>query len=187
MPQEVSDCMIETFSLGQPPDACLVDIFLGKRGRDMKREDYFAYEPVDDNGYRGGLRETMYTDACEVFTGPAAYLPENNTFEHCVDNDMVTQCNIPSFIWSGRSTGRTPVANYHSWRDSPTTANSANAREERALERFRQIGTEMAELIRAVNDSFVSDPLQIELFSAEGALCLPTPVFFTHTWAPVHT
>lgn len=158
--------MLETLSRGDPPDACLVDTYLGKE-RNRKREDYFLYEPLGDQ--QGSVaRETMHVDACEVFTGPAGYLPANNSFERCLNNDRITQCNIPFFVWSGRSSGRTPVANYHSLRDPLRSTGNINLREERAMDTFRTISTELATLIKAVNDSFISDPIEVELFSAEG-------------------
>lgn len=158
--------MLETLSRGDPPDACLVDTYLGKE-RNRKREDYFLYEPLGDQ--QGSVaRETMHVDACEVFTGPAGYLPANNSFERCLNNDRITQCNIPFFVWSGRSSGRTPVANYHSLRDPLRSTGNINLREERAMDTFRTISTELATLIKEVNDSFISDPIEVELFSAEG-------------------
>lgn len=46
----------------------------------------------------------MLVDACEVHTGPAQALPQPNEFLNCAVNDMESQCNIPSFVWSGRYT-----------------------------------------------------------------------------------
>ena len=175
MSQEVANCVLATAAQGQPPDACLVDILLAKLNK--KKEDYFVYESITSSSGGGGAAvESLTVDACEVFTGPAAALPANNTFRDCVVNDLQTQCNIPSFVWSGRSTGRTPVGNFHSWTDAAVYGGAASAaaaaamaqRVVRAQAEFQGISLEMVLLIKAVNDSFASDNIAGELFSAEG-------------------
>lgn len=163
--QEVVNCILATANSGQPPDACLVDIFLGIE-RNRKREDYFVYQTVP--AAQLASAESMTVDACEVYTGPAALLPEGNEFDRCVKNDLESQCNIPSFVWSGRSTGKTPVGTFHSWIDNPNTVNNENLRRERAREVFQRVSLEMSAMILAVNSSFASDSLDVELFSAEG-------------------
>jgi hypothetical protein len=158
---EVGECMLRTAADGEPPDACLLDVYLaGKR-----REDYFVYETAAFPD----TTETMYVDACEVYTGPAAEIGGENEFQRCIDNDLSTQCNVPAFVWSGRSTGKTPVANFHSWRDPDSGAEqNANKRRERAEAVFVAASAEITALIDAVNASFVSEPITAELFSAEG-------------------
>lgn len=175
--QEVADCILATSTQGEPPDACLVDIFLSNQGR--KKEDYFVYDSivaVAGGGAAATSTESFSVDACEVFTGPAAALPPGSTFQDCSTNDLQTQCNIPSFVWSGRSTGRTPVGNFHSWTDPAAYAGSSTSvsqsvvdeRRRRAQAEFEGISLEMVRLIKAVNDSFLSDNIAADLFSAEG-------------------
>jgi hypothetical protein len=159
---ELQTCLLNSADQGMTPDACLMDVFL----KNKKREDYFLYETIETSS----KKESMYIDACEVFTGPASsFSNPQNEFQYCLDNDLETQCNIPSFIWSGRSKGRSPVANYHSWTDSisPST-NNVNARNERAMKEFRGISNRLSEAILAINSSFSSSNLHAELFSAEG-------------------
>ena len=60
------------------------------------------------------------------------------------------------------------MASRHSWTDNPETINNEDARKNRAMDTFRRISSELTAIIKAVNDSFVSDPLTVELFSAEG-------------------
>ena len=76
----------------------MTDFFLGAdRGR--TKETYFVYEA---RTYDMRVQETMVIDACEVYTGPAAALPQPNDFKDCITDDGTTQCNIPQFVWSGR-------------------------------------------------------------------------------------
>lgn len=70
-----------------------------------------------------------------------------------------------------RSSNKVAVASRHSWTDNPETINNEDARKNRAMDTFRRISSELTAIIKAVNDSFVSDPLTVELFSAEGQLC----------------
>lgn len=159
---ELKSCLLSTAANGQPPDACLTDVFL----KDKKKEDYFVYETVtSENG------ESMLVDACQVYTGPAAAENVSKEFGYCLDNDLETQCNIPSFIWSGRSSGRTPVANYHSWKDTEEEA-AGDVKEspkmKRALVEFQGIARTVSQIILAVNQSFADQGITAELFSAEG-------------------
>lgn len=157
----VKECLLETADNGQAPDACLL-IYLTERNK--KKEDYFVYETFVPDA----RQESWITDACEVHTGPAASLPVPNDFEKCLTNDKTSQCNIPLFIWSGRSTGKTPVADYHSWTESSSVAQNIDLRSQKAFQTFISISKEMAAIIKAVNDSFVDSPISAELFSAEG-------------------
>lgn len=172
---ELQTCLLNAADQGMTPDACLMDIFLKNR----KREDYFVYEVLENTAT---VKESMYIDACEVFTGPASSFSDpQNEFQYCLDNDLETQCNIPSFIWSGRSKGRSPVANFHSWTDSPL-ANNINKRNERALKEFRGISNKLSQAILSINQTFSSNNLHAELFSAEGEEVLfpifVSPAFF---------
>ena len=118
------------------------------------------------------VAESMVVDACEVYTGPAGTLPDGNEFKRCTTDDMETQCNIPSFVWSGRSSNPTPVAHFHAWTRTQDyyedTTVRVNLRKQDAIRQFQTISAEMAAAILAVNSSFASDPLRAELFSAEG-------------------
>lgn len=146
---EVSQCILQTASAGQPPLACLLDVYLGKE-RNSKLEDYFLYEQrVAEGGAAQG--ESMYIDSCEVYTGPAANLAAldpvvpgadqalvpKNEFQRCLINDRVNPCNIPQFVWSGRSKGKTPVAGYHSWTYSSLVVNNVDQRQQRAMVAFQ--------------------------------------------------
>lgn len=155
---ELKNCILDTANAGQPPDACLTDIFL----KSKKKEDYFVYETTSNTA-----GESMLVDACEVHTGPAS-VDNASVFQHCLDNDLETQCNVPSFVWSGRSSGKTPVANYHSWKDSGTSGDANSAKMQRALVEFKAIANKISELIFNVNKSFTDDGITVELFSAEG-------------------
>lgn len=167
--KELKDCIKATFDAGQPPDACLTDIFL----KSKKREDYFMYETTT-----GNIGESMLVDACEVHTGAARQLAargvnaSDNEFQKCLDNDLETQCNVPNFVWSGRSSGKTPVANYHSWADSDALSGAEydSQKKKRALIEFAAISKKIAETILAVNDTFNKEGITAELFSAEGKL-----------------
>jgi hypothetical protein len=70
-------------------------------------DEYWAYERVD-----AGKNGTQYTDACLVFTGPAA---RNLTkFADCVDGLSDTElCTLPGHIWTPLSANDVPVAEQH--------------------------------------------------------------------------
>ncbi len=164
-PTNIQSCLLATAEAGQPPDACLMDVFLTSK----RKEDYFLYET---RAMRMGNDESMLVDACEVHTGPAKELAakspatDGNEFQNCLDNDMSTQCNVPSFVWSGRSSGKTPVANFHSWKDADGLGNSEKTR--RALVEFQAISRTMADIIQRVNETFVANGISAEIFSTEG-------------------
>jgi hypothetical protein len=139
-----------------------VDIYLGKE-RNRAKQDYFLYEKVAVQ--QNQQEESMYIDACEVHTGPAQNLPLPNEFKNCLEDDMETQCNIPHFVWSGRSTGKTPVGNSHAWKDDSA---SPEDQRDKIYQKYQAISLEMLELIKGINETFLSDVLDIELFSAEG-------------------
>jgi hypothetical protein len=101
---DVGACLLRTLGEGTGTDACL-DLFL--RHVDVPRGEYFAYGAA-----RGGAG-VLDTDACEVFTGPAA--AGRAAFTPCVDEraDETTACDLPYFLWTGRSANRIPVASAH--------------------------------------------------------------------------
>lgn len=164
----IKDCLLLTAENGQAPDACLVDLYVGQ-GMNKKKEDYFLYEEASSSS-SGGTSESSFVDACEVYTGPSDSLPYPNDFQKCLVNDLIEEnnCNIPSFVWSGRSTGKTPVASYHSWTESSTITKNVDEMNNKAKQQFSVISSYVRDIIKAVNDSFVSKPITAELFSAEG-------------------
>jgi hypothetical protein len=109
--QRVSECILSTAARGEAPDACLVDDYLGIE-RNRKKEDYFLYEKiVASSPAAAGVvgSASVYVDACEVHTGPAENIGRigpgrnlTNEFQMCIDNDLTTPCQVPSFVWSGR-------------------------------------------------------------------------------------
>ena len=104
--QRVSECILSTAARAEPPDVCLENDFLGVE-RNRKKEDYFMYEKMVASS--SAAMGSVYVDACEVHTGPAANIGRigpgrnlTNEFQMCIDNDLTTPCQIPSFVWSGR-------------------------------------------------------------------------------------
>jgi len=96
----IAACMLEALAEGAGTDRCL-DLLLQLRG--LGRSEYFALEPVAADSTQADI------DACEVFSGPAA--SGLSKFAACVANDA--DCQLPYFLWSGRSANRVPVAAPH--------------------------------------------------------------------------
>ena len=69
-------------------------------------EDYWAYERADD-----GHQASQYTDACMVFSGPAAMgVP---LFTDCVDGVGDGRCTLAGHAWSPLSENQVPVGGQH--------------------------------------------------------------------------
>ena len=121
----------------------------------------------------------------QVHTGPAAHLSKINAtmneFEFCINNDQVTQCNIPHFVWSGRSDAKVPVAEYHSWTYNSEIVNAKSVREERSKDALATISNLIATRIKEANRTFTTDGINVELFSAEGIFCFLV-LFPIHKW-----
>ena len=106
-PHGIKECMqrrdpAETGSLSQ---LCLQE-FLSHASVQMREEDYWAYERVDD-----GKPGAQYTDACLVFSGPA---DQNLTrFADCVDGGADGQCRLAGHAWTPLSENQVPVAAQH--------------------------------------------------------------------------
>lgn len=158
---EVADCLAQSLTEGGGNDRCL-DILLALEN--TKRSEHFAYERTSS----GGL-----VDACEVFTGPAADdIPE---FRACLDdNEQIndastggltqTECDIPYFLWSGRSSNRVPVA-------SPHFKLEGSENEERLVVAENMIDEARIGVLRSL-DTFLADwqanGLEVSLFTSEG-------------------
>ena len=107
----------------------------------------------------------------QVHTGPAAHLPKNNVtqmneFDYCLIDDHASQCNIPHFVWSGRSDAKMPVAKYHSWSYRSGVGNEV--RKERSMDALASVSNIIAARIKEVNRTFTTEGISVELFSAEG-------------------
>lgn len=165
----VYQCLNASGLAGQPPESCLVETYLGdEKGKTL--QNYFLYEKIPEIG--SIPRESLYTDACEVYTGPAETLPLPNQFDDCHDNNLESQCHIPSFVWSGRSTNKMPVSNLHAWQFSSSVSNSLSIRQQMSRNALASISKVMTETILAINasidQSFRTGNIHVELFSAEG-------------------
>lgn len=146
-------CLLDALNSGLTPEKCLEESL-----DTMKREDFFIYERLEDNG---NSMAPQYTDACEVYTGPSSQ--GHLEFQKCkgeTATEQQQQCNIPSFVWSGRSSNKVPVANYHAYVDSDPVST--------AIKIHTQTSKDMLDVIRQVNNSFSGSELQAMLFSAEG-------------------
>lgn len=172
---DVKNCILSTAAVGDTVDNCL-DGFLSNLGK--KKEDYFLYESMAGTSTTTGSSstfntnsetESMYIDSCEVYTGPASTLPHPNDFENCIE-ETGEKCSIPSFVWTGRSSGKTPVASFHSWKDNSNLDGSSgrSVREERAIAELNKISLEIVDKIKQVNRTFQQDGIEVQLFSAEG-------------------
>ena len=80
-----------------------MDLFLLRKNKDF--DEYWMYERTDT--IKTGPE---YTDACLVFSGPAA---KNITiFANCVDG-VGTNCTIPQHLWTPLSDNNVPAAEHH--------------------------------------------------------------------------
>lgn len=152
MPATVVECMAVSIEQATLADGCL-DLFLNDLG--LTSEEYFTY----DEKTAPALSEI---DACEVFTGPAALLP-NSVFADCVAEDGDDEdCELPYFLWTGRSANRVPVATSHF--KSFESAEARYAEAEATIERARQLVAQAYALVEDWDGSKI-EPV---LFSAEG-------------------
>jgi hypothetical protein len=162
-------CLNDAFDKGLTADACMLQALSQQQGgAGTKREDYFVYEKTP------AAKNRQFIDACEVYTGPTALLraaadvgssdveDASAQFERCLASQNATSssCNIPSFVWSGRSSNRVPVANFHAYADPDPVAS--------AIQAHQKISAHMLDILHEVNRSFSSDGLDAMLFSTEG-------------------
>lgn len=174
--ERVYQCINSSSYAGVSPQDCLDKEYLGLE-RNRKREDYFVYEEIPTIGGSYGTDESLYTDACMAHSGPAAMLSKPNQFQDCLD-DNEEQCNIPQFIWSGRSEAKMPVASYHSWSYDSRAVNAMSIRYQRSREMLAKISQDLVTKIKAVNDTFLNQNINVEIFSAEGTFYTHFHVFF---------
>jgi hypothetical protein len=157
---EVASCLLAGLADGTGTDACL-DRFL--RVLDVKKSEYFVYGAVSSSP------ASVAVDACEVFTGPAA--KGIAAFEQCLEEnqpaDGVSQCELPYFLWSGRSANRIPVAAPHVKIGTDTDTSRFQIAETR-------IAAARTSVLRAL-DAFLdgdnawdADGLEVTLFTSEG-------------------
>lgn len=131
--------------------------FLGSER--MLDDEYWAYERVDP-----GKDGSQYTDACMVFTGPAA---QNLTvFQDCVDGLSNSDvCSLPGHIWTPLSANDVPVAERHRVLSHGV---SKDGLVQRLYSKARaKVLDAVAESIQFQNKAGVS-PVNVEFFSTEG-------------------
>jgi hypothetical protein len=144
----ITACMLEALAEGAGTDRCL-DLLLQLRG--LGRSEYFALEPVAADSTQADI------DACEVFSGPAASgLPK---FAACVANDA--ECQLPYFLWSGRSANRVPVA-------APHMRLGGAGRLAEAAALLAAARTRALRALDAFLASWDGAGLQVSLFTSEG-------------------
>ena len=101
-PYAVGDCMRNDASSGSIVQYCLQE-YLGTR---ISTDLYWAYERLPDQS-----AGPEFTDACLVFSGPAA---RNVTpFTLCTDGPGQGNCILSEHVWSPRSSNSVPVAEQH--------------------------------------------------------------------------
>lgn len=159
IPDFTKTCLLDAYDTGLSPDGCMLEFLSQSRRRKKKREDYFVYTRA--TGVELALSPMI--DACEVYTGTQAFSQE---FSNCMEGDAgggasgKESCNIPSFVWSGRSTNRVPVANYHAYLDPDPIATATRIHAE--------VSDRMTDIISSVRQSFTTTGLRAMLFSTEG-------------------
>lgn len=144
---DIQDCLNAAYDTGVTAEACMIQSLRGV----MTPQNYFVYEKLTDAETR-----PQYIDACEVYSGP-----NHPEFQNCKDDSQGNnQCNIPSFVWSGRSSNKVPVANFHAYVDPDPVSSTLSLHEE--------VSREMVALIRQVRENFSTQGLDAVLFSTEG-------------------
>ena len=155
---EVQACLREgDGASGSLAQACLQRHLLATQ---TSADEYWAYERVD-----AGKDGAQYTDACLVFTGPAA---RNLTvFADCVDGLSDTElCTLPGHIWTPLSANDVPVAEQH-------RVLSHGANRDGLVQRL--FSRARAKVLDAVASSLAfqrnqagASPVSVEFFSVEG-------------------
>ena len=112
------ECLLTAHERGDGNKVCLQEHL---QRLNMRSEEYFSYEKAPD----ALQRSSVWTDACQVFTGPAGARDMHGEelkdedgevltiFKACLDDYDDDGCAIAPFVWSARSTNRVPVAAPH--------------------------------------------------------------------------
>lgn len=163
---EVGNCLLDAQSIAQGPNACL-DEFLS-REMDLRytqldsipKDLYFSYEYSTNTNPQ---HISVTTDACEVFSGPAA--AGHQAMSDCLNVTGGSGCRIPPFVWSAKSNNKVPVAVTHK-----KTGGGDAARYETASELLERAFYDLENAFEKFNDYVNSDDQHIvaALFSAEG-------------------
>jgi hypothetical protein len=123
-------------------------------------EDYWAYERAGDLNNEQG---SQYTDACMVFSGPAASgVP---LFTDCVDGVGDGRCILAGHAWSPLSENQVPVGGQH--RVLSHGAHS-NGLVQQLYSAARSMVLQAVEASLALQRSDGSSHLDIQIFSVEG-------------------
>lgn len=154
----VSTCLLTQKSSGYDNTGCLTDYFL----RGTRSIDYFGYSNITDTTNPTSDR----IDACLTFSGPASS-PDpavSGIFMACLENDVgSTGCDIPSMLWSGRSTNRIPVASQHALNISDPAKKKQLAQGE-----INSAQANVLAVLDKLEKEWTGDGLKITIFSSEG-------------------
>eukprot|EP00960_Hanusia_phi_P012499 365513-Hanusia_phi.AAC.2 len=109
MDSSVQNCLLESMRLGTGNDPCLLGWLTLQN---VSRTNYFEYEVATFDSASADFADI---DACQVFTGPAANPDPAVAYEfaQCLNGSVAAQCQLPHYIWSGRTSNRVPVASIH--------------------------------------------------------------------------
>eukprot|EP00960_Hanusia_phi_P063876 765608-Hanusia_phi.AAC.6 len=118
MPSSVQNCLQQTLRLGIGNDACLLGWLTLQN---ISRTNYFEYEVASIDSDTADFADI---DSCQVFTGPARH-PDpavRHEFAQCLNQSVAAECQLPHYIWSGRTANRIPVASMHAVSYPPGSA-----------------------------------------------------------------
>ncbi|EKX32043.1 hypothetical protein GUITHDRAFT_121790 [Guillardia theta CCMP2712] len=160
VPSSVLTCLVQSLALGTGNDACLLGWLTLMN---VSRTNYFRYDVV---GFVSDNADFADIDGCEVFTGPAQNPDPAVAYEfgQCLNSSTASQCQLPYYIWSGRTSNRVPVASLHavSYPPGSSTLLAAAASDQLAILREAE-GFFTDTLLKWSNPS-----LQASFFSVEG-------------------
>ena len=146
-------CLQTSFEVGSDNSPCL-DLFL--QAANINSLDYFEYT--------ASAPDSLTTDACESFTGPAT-LENGQMFRNCLDSyTNLDTCKLPGILWSGRSQNKVPVATIHA-----TKIQDSVALQTAALNTYTAIQTTVMNALNEIKDWSASN-VNAAIFSAEGDL-----------------
>ncbi|EKX32200.1 hypothetical protein GUITHDRAFT_121622 [Guillardia theta CCMP2712] len=107
--QSVLNCFSESVRVGTGTDACLLGYLTLMN---TSRVNYFLYSIASFSSDNADYADI---DGCEVFTGPAQNPNPAiaHEFSQCLSTSLSSQCQLPQYIWSGRTSNRVPIASLH--------------------------------------------------------------------------
>jgi hypothetical protein len=153
----VAACLQKAKDNGFDNQGCFQDYFL----KGQQANEYFEYSNITETN-----PDSSQIHACMTFSGGAEH-PDPavaSQFKACLEGfDNATKCDIPSIMWSGRSTNRVPVASYHTM-----VIDNMEKRKEFAESNIANIRGNVLTVLEQIANDFDGRALSVSVFSSDG-------------------